>query len=173
MTVRFVIEPLSARHERAAFSCGIEPLDRYLQTQANQDIRRNISNCFVAVAEGEISIAAYYTLAASSIPINELPAEIARRLPRYPVLPAVLIGRLAVDRHFARQSLGSALLYDAIARTMAADAAVFAIIVDAKNEIAANFYRRFGFQSFTSRPLSLFFSVSSAAKLIERGRHAE
>lgn len=173
MTARFVIEPLSAQHERAAFSCGIEPLDRYLQTQATQDIRRNLSNCFVAVVEGEMNIAAYYTLAASSIPISEVPAEIARRLPRYPVLPAVLIGRLAVDRHFARQSPGAALLYDAVARTMRADAAVFAIIVEAKNESAGNFYRRFGFQSFTSRPLSLFLSVSSAAKLIERGRPAE
>ncbi len=165
---QFVIEPLSARHERAAFSCGIEPLDRYLRTQANQDIRRHIANCFVAVPERGKSVAGYYTLAASSILIGEVPPEMARRLPRYPLIPTVLIGRLAVDRQFARQSLGSALLYDAVARTMRADPAVFAVVVDAKDEIAGNFYTRFGFRPLASRPLSFFLPVATAAKLIEK-----
>ncbi|MBI3759695.1 MAG: GNAT family N-acetyltransferase [Deltaproteobacteria bacterium] len=168
MTDQFVIEPLSSRHGRAAFSCGVEPLDRYLQTQANQDIRRHISNCFVAVPEGVNGVAGYYTMAASSIPVGEIPPELSRKLPRYPVLPAVLIGRFAVDRRFTGQSLGSALLYDVIARTLRADPAVFALIVDAKDEIAGNYYMRFGFRPFASRPLSFFLPMGTAAKLIEK-----
>lgn len=164
MTDRFVIEPLSSQHERTAFSCGTEALDGYLHAQANQDIRRHISNCFVAVPEGTNIVAGYYTLAASSIPVAEIPPELSRKLPRYPVLPAALIGRLAVDRRFASQSLGSALLYDAIARTLRADPAVFALIVDAKDEIAGNFYMRFGFRPFASRPLSFFLPTATAAK---------
>ncbi|HTW35469.1 MAG TPA: hypothetical protein VMD53_12700 [Rhizomicrobium sp.] len=126
VAVSFVIEPLSSRHDRSAFSCGSEPLDTYLKTPAGQDIRRHISNCFVAVPEKESRVAGYYTLAASSIPVADIPAEISRKLPRYPVLPAALLGRLAVDRQFVRRSLGSALLYDAVARTLRADAAAFA-----------------------------------------------
>jgi ribosomal protein S18 acetylase RimI-like enzyme len=163
----FVIEPLSSKHDRGQFACGIEPLDRYLQTQAGQDIRRRISNCFVAVPDDAKVIAGYYTLAAASIPIDDLPAELSRKLPRYPVLPAALIGRLAVDRNYLRRSLGSALLYDGIIRTMRADPAIFTLIVDAKDEIAANFYKRFGFQPFASRPLSFFLPIATAAKLIE------
>jgi ribosomal protein S18 acetylase RimI-like enzyme len=168
VTVSFVIEPLSSKHDRARFACGVEPLDRYLQTQAGQDIRRRISNCFVAVPEEASTIAGYYTLAGSSIPIGDLPAELSRRLPRYPVLPAALIGRLAVDRRYMRKSLGPALLYDAIGRAMRADPAVFALIVDAKDETAADYYKRFGFQPFASRTRSLFLPLTTAVKLITK-----
>lgn len=168
MTGTFVIAPLSPQHDRAAFSCGNEVLDKYLQTQATQDIRRHLSNCFVAVAEGGGTIAGYYTLAASSVPVADIPPELSRRLPRYPVLPAVLVGRLAVDRRFARRSLGAALLYDAIARALKADPAVFALIVDAKDENAAKFYEHFGFQPLGSRKLSYFLPVGTASKLTSR-----
>lgn len=166
MTPRFVIEALSARHDRAGFSCGVEAIDRYLQVQASQDMRRRISNCFVAVPEDASGVAGYYTLAASSIPLGEIPPALSRKLPRYPLLPAVLIGRLAVDGRFAGRSLGSALLYDAIARSARADPAVFALIVDAKDETAANFYRHFGFQTFAGRPMSLYLPTATGAKLI-------
>jgi ribosomal protein S18 acetylase RimI-like enzyme len=166
VTAPFTIEALSPSHDRTDFSCGVDPLDRYLQTQATQDVRRHISNCFVAIEGSEPRIAGYYTLAASSIPVGEIPPEISRKLPRYPVLPAVLVGRLAVDRRFAGRALGSALLFDAFARSLRADPAVFAMIVDAKDERAAGFYRRFGFQPFTGRPLSFFLPMGTAARLI-------
>ena len=168
MTGAFVIEPLAARHDRDSFACGVDALDRYLKTQATQDMRRNISNCFVAVPEAANRIAGYFTLAAASVPVAEIPAELAKRLPRYPVLPAVVIGRLAIDRAFTRRALGSALLYDAIARTRRADPAVYAVIVDAKDDGAATFYRRFGFQPFANRELSLFLPMATAARLIEQ-----
>jgi GNAT superfamily N-acetyltransferase len=166
VTDRFVVEPLSGRHERSPFDCGVIELDRYLKQQASQDMRRRISNCFVAVRDGENEVAGYYTLAASGIPLAECPPALARKLPRYPLLPAVLIGRLAVDTRSAGRSLGSALLYDAIKRCAGTDSAVFALIVDAKDEKAANFYRHFGFQAFADRPLSLHLPMATATKLM-------
>ncbi|WP_395020860.1 GNAT family N-acetyltransferase [Dongia sp.] len=165
MSGSFTIELLSAKHDRGSFSCGVEPLDRYLRTQASQDARRRVSNCFVAVQEDDVSVAGYYTLAASSIPLTELPADLVSRLPNYAVIPAALVGRLAVDSHHAGKALGSALLYDALARAMNAEPAIFALVVDAKDERAAGFYRRFGFLPFTSRPLSFFLPIATAVKM--------
>jgi ribosomal protein S18 acetylase RimI-like enzyme len=168
VTGRYRVEPLAANHDRRAFACGIEALDRYLRMQAGQDMRRRIANCFVAVSNEGGEIGGYYTLAASSIPMDDLPDELAGRLPRYPLLPAALIGRLAVDRSHARQGLGSALLFDAAARALRADPAVFALIVDAKNDEAGAFYMRFGFRPFAHRPRSFFLPTATAAKLLEK-----
>jgi hypothetical protein len=85
----FRFESLGSSHDRTLFRCGDEVLDRYFQTQATQDIRRRIANCFVAVETATGQVAAYYTLSAASIPLVDLPAEEAKRLPRYPTLPAV------------------------------------------------------------------------------------
>jgi ribosomal protein S18 acetylase RimI-like enzyme len=168
VTAGFVIAPLAAAHDRQTFSCGAEPLDRYLRTQAAQDVRRHIANCFVASPVQSNAVAGYYTLSAASIPMTDLPAEQARKLPRYPVLPAALIGRLAVDlRHQGRQ-LGAALLFDAVARAIRADAAVFALVVDAKDEAAARFYRHHGFQTFWDRATRLFLPVATAARVVDR-----
>jgi ribosomal protein S18 acetylase RimI-like enzyme len=163
----FVIAPLAAAHDRQTFSCGAEPLDRYLRTQATQDVRRHIANCFVASPLQSNAVAGYYTLSAASIPMTGLPAEQARKLPRYPVLPAALIGRLAVDRSFQGRQLGAALLFDAIARAIRADAAVFALVVDAKDEAAARFYRHYGFEAFSGRAARLFLALATARRLVE------
>ena len=111
----FRLAPLGAEHARDSFCCGEEALDRYFKTQATQDIRRRIANCFVAVESATGLVAAYYTIAAASIPLVELPREEAKRLPRYPTLPAVRIGRLAVDQRFQGRGLGGALLITPLA----------------------------------------------------------
>jgi ribosomal protein S18 acetylase RimI-like enzyme len=129
----------------------VDALDRYLRAQAGQDMRRRIANCFVAAPLDTTSVAGYYTLSAASIPVVDLPEDVSRRLPRYPVIPAALIGRLAVDRQYRRRGLGAALLFDALERAIRADAAVFAVIVDAKDETAPAFYARYGFRRFASR----------------------
>ena len=95
MPPTFRIVSLGAVHDRARLSCGAEPLDRYLATRAGQDVQRRVSTCFVALPEDEITVAGFYTLAATSTPVQDLPTEQTRRLPRYPVLLAALIGRLA------------------------------------------------------------------------------
>jgi ribosomal protein S18 acetylase RimI-like enzyme len=166
VTAPFVVVPLSPDHERLAFSCGVDPLDRYLQTQASQDIRRHIANCFVATPANSNIIAGYYTFSAASVPLLDLPPETARRLPRYPIVPAARIGRLAIDRQYRSRGLGAALLFDAITRAARADAAIFAILVDAKDDAAAAFYRRHGFAPFAARPRNLFLPLGTAIKLL-------
>ena len=161
MTPAFTIEPLGAAHDRKAFSCGVPALDRYLDELAAQDMRRRISNCFVA-ADAVGAIAAYYTFAATNFPLTDLPPELTKRLPRYAALPAGLIGRLAVDRRYRGQGLGGALIMDATRRAANADPAIFALVVDAKDDAAVAFYRHVGFQSFASRPLSLFLPLATA-----------
>jgi ribosomal protein S18 acetylase RimI-like enzyme len=163
VTGGFAIEPLGA-HDRSGFSCGVPPLDRYLREQASQDVKRLMASCFVAVEATTNSLAGYYTLAATSVPAAELPSETVKRLPRYPVLPAALIGRLAIDTRFHRRGLGSALLADAALRVLRGDTKAFALIVDAIDDNAVAFYRLQGFRSFASRPMSLFLSLGTAQK---------
>jgi len=122
--VPFRLAPLGAEHNRDSFCCGEEALDRYFKTQATQDIRRRIANCFVAVDSATGAVAAYYTIAAASIPFVDLPPEESKRLPRYPTLPAVRIGRLAVDQKFQGRGFGGALLVDAARRSIQSPPAV-------------------------------------------------
>lgn len=135
-----VIEPLDWRHDRAAFSCGEPALDGYPQRQASQDIRRRVAQVFVAVGDGGEKIAGYYSLSAASFQKDELPLALAKRLPHYPV-PAAVLGRLAIDREQQGRGLGETLLLDAIRRVVRASTtiAVYAIIVDAKNDRAQAF----------------------------------
>jgi GNAT superfamily N-acetyltransferase len=169
--LQYRLAPLGAEHDRSLFHCGEEVLDRYFQTQATQDIHRRIANCFVAVDVASGQLAAYYTIAATSIPLIELPPEQAKRLPRYPTLPAVRIGRLAVDKRFQGRGLGGALLMDATRRTLQSPA-VYALVVEAKNDVAVVFYRRYLFQPVAGRPRTLFLPLATAQKafLGEAGR---
>jgi GNAT superfamily N-acetyltransferase len=164
----FVVEPLGA-HDRSSFNCGVEALDRYLREQASQDVKRLMANCFLAIDTATNAIAGYYTLAASSVPADALPADVVKRLPRYPLLPAALVGRLAVDRRFHGKGLGGALLADAAIRVLKGDAKAFALIVDAKDDDAAAFYQHLGFQRFADRPRSLFLPLATARKAIGAG----
>lgn len=151
---------LDAGHERVAFDCGVPALDRYLREQVNQDVRRHITACFVALTE-ESRVIAYYTLASASLLLADLPAEQSRRLPRYPTVPAVRLGRLAVDRHCAGQGLGGALLADALLRAVRPGIAAHALLVDAKDERAAASYRHHGFLSLPDTPQVLFLPLAT------------
>lgn len=162
MTPPFRVESLGPGHDRSSFRCGEQALDRYLRTQAGQDSRRRISNCFVVVESASGTIAAYYTLSSASIPMVDLPEEESRKLPRYPVVPAVRIGRLAVDERFRGRGLGAGILVDAAARVTAADAASYMLLVDAKDERAAAFYMHFGFRPLVTRPLTLYLPLATA-----------
>jgi ribosomal protein S18 acetylase RimI-like enzyme len=160
----FRLEALSEAHDRAAFVCGDEALDLYFGTQVTQDIRRHITNCFVAIEIGSGKLAGYYTIAATSIPLTGLPQELTKRLPRYPTVPAVRIGRLAIDQGFQGRGLGAAVLADAAKRTFEAPPAAFALVVDAKNDRAVAFYQHHGFIPFAGRPRTLFLTIATAAK---------
>ena len=132
------IEPLCKKHDklRAAFSCGIEPLDRYLKQQAGQDAKNRAAAAYVLVSEDE-RIAGYYTLSSDNIRIDDLPSELMKqlKLPRYPAIGATLIGRLARDLSFRGQGIGELLLTDAltVALAMSRKIASAAVVVDAKD----------------------------------------
>jgi len=165
MTTPFRIEALSSAHNRKRFSSGVEPLDRYLREMATQDIKRRVSNCFVAPDDSDF-IAGYYTVAATSLPLSELSAEEAKRLPRYPLLPAGLIGRLSVDQTVQGRRLGGALIMDAARRAAGAEPAIFALVVDAKDDKAAAFYEHLQFRRFASQPSSLFLPIMTALQAL-------
>ena len=167
MTQRFRIEALSSLHDRAGFSSGVEPLDRYLRELATQDIKRRVSNCFVAHDDDD-GIAGYYTFAATSLPLTELSPEETKRLPRYALLPAGLIGRLAVDQRFQGRRLGGALIMDAAARAARGDPAIFALIVDAKDDGAVAFYEHLQFRRFLSKPMTLFLPLAIALQALNK-----
>lgn len=156
----FVLSRLSAEHDRASFESDSPALTRYLREQASQDMRRRVAACFVATTH-EGRIAGFYTLASASILLNELPASTMKKLPRYPSVPAVRMGRLAVDQAFKGQGLGGALLADALERATNAEIAAFALIVDAKDEAAAAFYLHHGFIALPDTPMTLFLPLAT------------
>ena len=150
----FRLALLDAAHDRAVFNCDSEPLNRYLHEQVTQDVRRRVAACFVALAEGR-RIAGYYTLASASLLLADLPASTAKKLPRYPTVPAVRMGRLAVDQAFKGQGLGGALLADALDRAARSEIAAYAMMVDAKDEAAVAFCRHHGFIALPDSPRTL------------------
>ena len=146
-------------------SCGVEPLDRYFKTQVGQDIKRRVTACFTAL-DGSGRVAGYYTLASASIFLTDLAENLAKKLPRYPNVPAVRMGRLAVDRIYRGKGLGSALLADALRRAAIAEIAAYAFVVDAKDETAAEFYAHHGFRATAENPLFLYLPLATVKDLV-------
>jgi predicted GNAT family N-acyltransferase len=157
----FLITTLNKAHDRNAFYSGSEMLDRYLKQQVTQDIRRNLTACFVAL-NNEKQIAGYYTLSSASIALDALPESLIKQLPRYASLPAARMGRLAVAKTYQGMELGATLLTDAImrAKQLNREIGMYALLVDAKDEHAAMFYLHHGFIRFTNSPQTLFLPLS-------------
>lgn len=148
------IRQLDAAVDVDTFNSASTPLDEYIRRYASQDARKNVARVFVATPEDQPErLAGFFTLSAGSVNCSELPPALARKLPRYPV-PVALLGRLAVDRQFQRRGLGAILLADACHKVVQASAvlAVVGIVVDAKDQTAAAFYRHFGFMPLPGRP---------------------
>jgi ribosomal protein S18 acetylase RimI-like enzyme len=161
----FKVEVLRADHQRNEFECGDVDLDRYFKTQVTQDVRRHVAHCFVAVNSlGQV--AGYYTLAAASLLLSDLPQSLAKKLPRYPTVPVAKMGRLAVSQSAQHVGLGSALLADALTRVFQADLAAYAMVVDAKHQEAALFYEKHGFKQFSSQPMSLWLPMNAVVSLV-------
>lgn len=160
MTAPFRIEVLKPEHHRKYFCCGDNALDRYFSERVTQDIRRRVAACYVAIENESARIAGFYTLSAADIPLTDVPETLAKRLPRYPAIPVAKLGRLAVDKEFLGKRIGGSLLWDALLRAARSEIAVFALVVDAKNENAVNFYRHHGFISFGSLPNQMILPLS-------------
>lgn len=155
---------LDSALDRKPFHSGNEPLDRYFRETVSQDVRRRVAACFVATSP-DGSIAGYYTLACASLLLDRLPEGIAKKLPRYPTVPAVRMGRLAVDQRHRGKGLGGALLADALARAIRAEIAAYALLVDAKDDAAAAFYKHHGFIALPETPLTQFLPLATYRSL--------
>jgi GNAT superfamily N-acetyltransferase len=163
------VESLGKHHDRASFSCGQPDLDDWFRRRASQDDKRNVTRVFVA-ADDKLGVVGFYSLSSFTLSLHDLPEEISRKLPHYESIPAALIGRLASDERVRGQGIGDLLPADAIRRILDAGRtiAVFAIVVDAKDDRAAEFYRKFGFRAFRSRPRRLYLPTRTAASALER-----
>lgn len=162
------VESLGRQHDRTAFQCGTESLDRYLKQQARQDADKRVAAPFVAIRPPNSRVLGYYTLSASVLMLTDLPERLARKLPRYPQLPVTLVGRLAVDQSASGRGLGEYLLLDALHRSLvhADQIAALAVVVDAKNEAAARFYGQYGFLPLQAHPLRLFVPMGTVARVL-------
>ena len=154
--LRFAIAPLELAQDRSGFVCGVAALDRYFQVQAGQDSRRGVASVFVAIEPDSQAIRGFYSLAMAAIRLDALPEATARKLPRYPTLPAVRVGRLAVHLAAQGQGLAEHLLMDALSRSLRSEVAWVAAVVDAKDETARAFYARYGFEALQDGALHLY-----------------
>ncbi len=166
MSARFAIEPLSKAHKRNTFSCGNERIDRYFREAVTQDIKRRYATCFIARDLDTDRVAGFYTLSSSNVPLTAVPEPLVSRLPRYPTIPAVLIGWLGRDQSYAGFGLGEALLFDAIRTVAEAPIGAHAIFADAIDEKAAAFYAAFGFTPLTDLPNTLYLPVATAQRFL-------
>lgn len=163
MTAPFLIEVLGPAHARTEFSSGVGALDRYFREQVTQDVRRRATACYVAIDVATAKVAGYYTLAAASVALTDLPVPLAKRLPRYPSVPVARLGRLAVDQAYRGRQLGASLLWDATLRALRSEIAVYALVVDAKDDQAVRFYLHHGFATFGSLPRQLVLPLANLA----------
>ena len=163
----FSIEPLGKHHDRAAFSCGKEPLDRYIKEQAGQDAKRHYAAPFVLAEKGKKNILGYYTLSSFGIRLEELPGEMAKKLPRYPLVPATLLGRLAIDKDHQGKGLGELLLMDALHRSLDQAGVIgsIAVVVEAMDKEAFEFYKNFDFFPFPDSRDRLFLPMKTILRL--------
>jgi ribosomal protein S18 acetylase RimI-like enzyme len=162
---QFFSEALS-QHDRTKFVSGNDRIDLYFRNTVSQDVKRRYAACYVLVESQSSRIAGFYTLSSSGIPLTEVPPDLAKKLPRYPTVPAILIGWLGRDTHFRGRDIGPRLLYDAIARIATSPVGAHAIFADAIDEAAEKFYRRHQFVHFNSRPRTLFLPVATALQLL-------
>ena len=162
--IQYKIEPLGTHHDRAVFSCGVQALDTYLQRQARQDLERNLAAVFILTSDSK-TVAGFYTLSAHSIQAAELPEELAKKLPRFP-LPVTLLGRMAVSQSLRGQRLGEFLLMHALERAWlgSRQVASWAVVVDAKAG-ARDFYLKHDFAPLPLHPDRLVLPMRTIEKL--------
>jgi ribosomal protein S18 acetylase RimI-like enzyme len=165
-SVDFCIEPLESYHYRTDFICENEQLDRYFHTAVTQDKKRNIAIPYVIFDRERQKVIGYYTLSISGVDLEQLPQSIAKKLPKYPIVGAILIGRLAVDSNYKGYGWGKLLIMDALYRSLGVSQTTgcFAVIVDAIDNEAVKFYQRFEFQIFPNQPYKLFRTMANIAQ---------
>jgi GNAT superfamily N-acetyltransferase len=161
------VEPLASHHYRDVFDCGEPSLSEWIKHQASQFEARDLAQVYVLTRGGDPRVLGYYSISACHVRFEGLPPEHVKRLPKKIAIPAALIGKLAVDQSLRGQGLGGVLLYDALARIrdLAESIGIRAVVVDAIDEHACEFYRHFKFIDFLDEPGRLFLPLSVVRKL--------
>ena len=157
------IVPISKHLDRKVFDCGVPQLNRYLHQFALPNDKKNIGKTFVLIDDDEPSRPiGYYTVSMAQVQVDAIPDEIRKGLPRYPI-PAMRLGRLAVDAAFQGAHIGSTLLLDVLQRalTISNEVALRFVLVDAIDESAKAFYQHYGFLPFTGHPLTLVLPIET------------
>lgn len=162
----FTFEAL-ADHDRTNFACGIPELDNYFRQQASQDAKRKVATPFVMLNR-QRRVTGYYTLSAYGIRASELPPAVAKKLPRYPLIPATLLGRLAISQEYRGQKLGRLLLMDALHRSWKNTAVVASVgvVAEAYDEAARNFYLHHEFVPLLEHPRKVFLAMGTIKKAL-------
>lgn len=163
------VEPLGTQHDRQHFSCGAESLDRYIKTQASQDVRRKANAVFVLVEVTQPSlILGYFTLCATALEQGAVPDAARKHIPRYPLVSATLLGRLAVHSTRRGEGLGGILLAQALRKAYASADTIGSsmVVVDAIDEAAIRFYEAHGFTRLAASG-RLVMAMRSIGPLVE------
>lgn len=155
------------RDLRDSFDCGVNELNSWLKRQASQDIDKRACALFAALDPGKNSIAGFYTLSMYSVHLPDISSEIQKKLPKYPLIPAVLLGRLAVDLKFRGKRIGELLLLDAMKRAIDNEIPWWAMVVHSKEE-SLSFYVKYGFCSFYDEKNRLFLPYVTIRKAFEK-----
>jgi ribosomal protein S18 acetylase RimI-like enzyme len=153
---------LTGSHDRQGFDCGRQELNDWLRQVARQHQEKGLSRTFVATLdEAPDSICGYYALTLAELENRNLPEAWRKKMPRR--IPGVKLGRLAVDKKFQSKGLGDLLLVDALTRAQRIyqEAGGIGLFVDAIDEKAASYYKRFGFVPTPDNPLLFFLSAAS------------
>jgi GNAT superfamily N-acetyltransferase len=167
----WVIEQFTSEHVRTEFSCGTPLLDNFLRLLVSQYERRGLGRTYVARKPQDMRVAGFYTLAAGSFDVSDLPSATRKKLPKHAV-PTVHLGRLAVDHAFRGQRLGETLLFHALrlALQLSATLGAYAVDVWAIDGEAAAFYRKYGFVDLADDPLHLYLQMKSVEKMFNPAR---
>jgi GNAT superfamily N-acetyltransferase len=169
MAVFWTFCPISKAMSREHFDCGKEKLNLYLRQAARQHHEKGISKTFVALPEPEsLIIAGYYSVCMAQIEFLSMPASQQKGIPREYPIPAMRIARLAVDKAFQGKKLGQELLMDALHRALrlSSEVAIYAVVVDAIDDEAKQFYLKYDFLAYEDQPNSLFLPIKQLQRLI-------
>lgn len=160
-TSKYSFTKLNEDFEIDKFKCGVSSLDHFLRNFALLNQKNNISQTYILHPKDKKGIVGYYSISSTNVIKKELPYTITGDLPNYPI-PCMLIGRLAVDRKYQKMGFGKYLLYDALKRAVVISDIIgcYAVIVDALDKIASDFYKKYGFKEFGEKEFSLFIPIS-------------
>jgi GNAT superfamily N-acetyltransferase len=162
-------EPIAKKHDRASFDCGEPALNEFLRRHARQSHDKGAAKTFLAISKADgKTILGFYSLCPASLAYARAPEIVRKGLARHDV-PVFRLGRLAVNFPFQGQGRGGQLILAAGRRCLlaAADVGGVALLIDAKDERAAQWYASYGAVPLADAPLSLLLPLATLQKALE------